>query len=269
MLSLRDFSSFVPFVVVALVGCGGSSGDSAASGTSNLTQVDQAGIDAQVLQIWTGGRLFPETSPGGWFSPTAKDPKIDPTSCPATGTFAGGTETAVDCADAFAHAAPFDVDGKSGPVFTPVSFTIYQSPAGGTKYIDPDYCRYVELRVVVRDAASSAPTFAGVGFWTSHGETFAKKGDLQAVGHTRLKNGDNATVYRFSGISTCISSAHNSTSGNEFQTFAFKPYAAYDVDGTRYRVWESIQGNFNLGRSWPGATPVINSDGFDRQGDLL
>ena len=71
------------------------------------------------------------------------------------------------------------------------------------------------------------------------------------------------------------SAAHNSTSGNEYQTFAFKPYAAYDAasavlgEPTRYRVWERISGNHVIGRSWPGSQPVVAASGFDRQADLL
>ncbi len=254
-----------------LAACGGASQDDTGAASSDLTQVDQTGIDAQVLQVWTPGRLFPTASPGGWFGPTAKGAKLDASACTTTRsqTFGEYTERDVDCTPDFAKAAPFDVDGKPGPVMTPVRFTIEGRTAGGPQYTDPDYCNYVELRLVVRDAAASQPSFAGVGFYTSKGDSFAKKEDLQAVGHTRLKNGDDATVYRFTGISTCISSAHNSTSGNEFQTFAFKPYAAYDVAGTRYRVWESNKGNFELGRSWPGEQPVVDSQGFDRQHDLL
>ena len=89
-----------------------------------------------------------------------------------------------------------------------------------------------------------------------------------------LTNHEAAIVYRFSGISTCISSAHNSTSGNIYQTFSFKPYAAFDVtpadgDAKRYRVWERISGNHTVGRSWPGSHPAVDSNGFDRQGELL
>jgi hypothetical protein len=155
---------------------------------------------------------------------------------------------------------------------TPMRFTIEKSTQG--TYFDPDYCRRIELRVVVRDAASAQPSFAGVGFWSGRGETFTPKSELQAVGHVRLARGDEATVYRFTGISTCLSSAHSSTSGNMYQTFSFKPYAAYDVPGeggdvNRYRVWEQIQGNHTIGRSWPGSTPQVNADAFDRQSELL
>ncbi|HEY8077838.1 MAG TPA: hypothetical protein VIF62_27115 [Labilithrix sp.] len=257
------------FAVVAA--CGGASQDDTGSSSSNLTQVDQVGIDAQVLQIWTQARVFPTTSPGGWFSPTAKDVKLDASSCPATSTRTSGSyeERDLDCSDAFSRLTPFDGDGKPGPRLSPILFTSERSLPNGPAYLDPDYCNTVELRLVVRDAASAQASFAGVGFYTSKGDSFTSKSDLQAVGHTRLKNGDDATVYRFDGISTCISSAHNSTSGNEFQTFAFKPYAAYDVDGTRYRVWENIRGNHTIGRSWPGEQPVVDATGFDRQHDLL
>jgi hypothetical protein len=156
---------------------------------------------------------------------------------------------------------------------TPVRFTVTKDVNGGQMFVDPDFCSRVELRVVVREAAASQPSFSGVGFWTSRGESFTPKNELQEVGRTRLASGEGAIVYRFSGISTCISSAHNSTSGNAYQTFSFKPYAAYDAEGggeaRRYRVWENIRGNHTIGRSWPGAQPVVDASGFDRQGDLL
>jgi hypothetical protein len=261
-------------LVGLLVACGGSSSDNSST-TQHLDNYDQSGIDVQTLQVWTPGRVFPTQTPGGWFSPTDQDAKLDAARCPqVSSTSFNGTETTatVDCTDAFAQAKPFDVDGKTGPTMDPVDFT-FEVQNGQFTYPDPDYCKRIELRIVARDAATSQPSFAGIGFFTSKGDTFTPKERLQAVGHTTLKNGDPATVYRFSGISTCISS-QDSTSGNEFQTFFFKPYAGYRVDvnleeGPLYRVWEAINGNFGLGKSWPGAVPVVNSDGFDRQADLL
>lgn len=255
-----------------LAACAANSDDSTDSSTSNLTEIDQAGIDAQVLQIWTPGRLFPTANPGPWLGAGAKDAKLDAaTACTTTRTnnWSHWEDREVDCTDAFGKAVPFDVTNTPGPTLTPVRFTVSKDTAGSAVYVDPDYCNLVEVRVVVRDAAAASPTFAGVGFYTSRGDSFAKKGDLQAVGHVRLKNGDDATVYRWAGISTCISGAHNSTSGNMYQTFSFKPYAAFDVDGKRYKVWEKINGNHTIGRSWPGSQPSVDSNGFDRQHDLL
>ena len=155
----------------------------------------------------------------------------------------------------------------------PVRFTVSRDTASSAVYVDPDFCDRIEMRVVVREAAATQPTFAGVGFSSSRGDSFTAKDALQEVGRTTLANHEAAIVYRFSGISTCISSAHNSTSGNEFQTFAFKPYAAFDVtsdgDTKRYRVWERITGDHTIGKSWPGAQPIVNSTGFDRQAELL
>jgi len=161
----------------------------------------------------------------------------------------------------------------AGPVVAPVRFTVSRDTASSAVYVDPDFCDRIEMRVVVREAAATQPTFAGVGFSSSRGDSFTAKDALQEVGRTTLANHEAAIVYRFSGISTCISSAHNSTSGNEFQTFAFKPYAAFDVtsdgDTKRYRVWERITGDHTIGKSWPGAQPIVNSTGFDRQAELL
>ncbi len=161
--------------------------------------------------------------------------------------------------------------GQAGPALTPIHFSLTRRLADSshTTYIDPDFCDRIEVRVVARDAATHAASFTGLGFSTSRGETFTPKSELQPVGHVNLANGDAATVYRFAGISTRISSAHSSTSGNLYQTFAFKPYAAFDAGNTRYRVWDAINGDYHLGRSWPGAQPTIDSKGFDRQAELL
>lgn len=253
--------------------------DGSETSAAGLTETtDQAGIDVQVLQVWTPGRLFPKKAEP-WFGPRAGDVSLDAaTKCKTleTSTWSHWEDTRVECTSAFASAAPFDVTGKPGPVMTPIRFTVTKDIAPGATavYVDPDYCNFVEVRVVARSAAVASPDFAGIGFYTSKGDSFAPKSELQEVGRTRLANGDDATVFRFTGISTCISSAHNSTSGNMYQSFSFKPYAAYDVaqangDVRRYRVWERIEGNHAIGRSWPGSRPVIDSTGFDRQNDLL
>jgi hypothetical protein len=262
-------------VVSVLIGCSSPAVETTTvdTSTSDLSGTsEESGLDAQVLQVWTPGRLFPTRAPGGWLGVRPNDVTLDAaTACATTGTstWSHWQDTTVDCAAAFAAAAPFDVTKAAGPVLTPVRFTVSKDLTGTQVLTDPDFCSIVELRVVLRDAARNAPSFAGVGFWTSRGETFTPKGELQEVGHTRLASGEDATVLRFSGISTCISSAHNSTSGNIYQTFSFKPYAAFDADDRRYRVWERISGNHAIGRSWPGATPAVDASGFDRQGELL
>ncbi|MDB4933953.1 MAG: hypothetical protein JWP87_925 [Labilithrix sp.] len=278
MSTVRYLTAFVIVGAFALTGaaCAApTSDDGAASNDSALTETDQAGIDAQVLQIWTPGRLYPQ-APQPWQSAGPKDVSIDAKSaCTVleTNSWSHWEDRKVDCAPAFAAAAPFDVTHAAGPVMTPVRFTVSKDVTGSAVYVDPDFCNMVEVRVVVREAAAAQPSFAGVGFWTSRGDSLTAKNDLQEVGRAQLVNGEAAIVYRFSGISTCISSAHNSTSGNSFQTFAFKPYAAFDTNAggetRRYRVWEKIQGNHTIGRSWPGSQPVVDSTGFDRQRDLL
>jgi hypothetical protein len=248
--------------------------DSATSSDSALTQTDQAGIDAQVLQVWTPGRLFP-LAPQPWQGARANDVSINAASaCPTieSRSFAPWTYDTVDCDAALANVAPFDVTHAAGPVMAPVRFTVTRN--GAAINVDPDFCDRIEVRVVVREAAATQPSFAGVGFWSSRGDGFTAKDALQEVGRATLANHEAAIVYRFTGISTCISSAHNSTSGNEFQTFSFKPYAAFDVappdgEAKRFRVWERISGNHTIGRSWPGSQPIVDSTAFDRQAELL
>lgn len=277
---LRPFAYFAGIVTLSLtaVACGGApTDDGVETSAAGLTETfDEAGIDAQVLQVWTPGRLFPQAVQP-WFGPRPGDASVvAAAACEVleTSTWSHYDNTRVDCTKAFASAVPFDVTGAAGPVMTPIRFTVTKDQSGGGVYVDPDYCNYVEVRVVARDAAVADPSFSGIGFWTSKGDSFAPKAALQEVGKTRLASGDAATVYRFTGISTCISSAHNSTSGNMYQTFSFKPYAAYDVpqssgDVKRYRVWERIQGNHTIGRSSPGYRPAVDATSFDRQGELL
>jgi hypothetical protein len=268
-----------PFASLLLggLGCAAPSGDDGAtSSDSALTDADQLGIDAQVLQIWTPGRLFPRP-PQSWQSPKPSDVAIDADAqCTTVESRSWSTwiDNTVDCTQAFANVTPFDVTNAVGPVMTPVRFTVSKNQSTGQIQVDPDFCDRVELRVVVREAAATQSSFAGVGFWSSRGDTFTPKSALQEVGRTTLANHEAAIVYRFAGISTCISSAHNSTSGNSFQTFSFKPYAAFDAavpggETKRYRVWERITGNHTIGRSWPGSQPVVNDTGFDRQAEIL
>jgi len=277
---LRHFTAFVVVGTLAFaVGCGGApeASDNAESSDSALIHAEESGIDAQVLQVWTAGRLFP-LPPQPWNGAGPRDVSINAdTGCSvlSTSNWSHWEDRSVDCTSAFAAAAPFDVTHAAGPVMTPVRFTVSKDVDGSQMYVDPDFCNVIEARVLVREAAAAAPSFAGVGFWTSKGETFSAKSTLQEVGRTRLANGEGAIVYRFTGISTCISGAHNSTSGNMYQTFSFKPYAAFDADPAgggetrRSRVWERINGNHTLGRSWPGSQPRVDSQGFDRQADLL
>ena len=260
------------------VGCAApAADDGATSSDSALTQTDQAGIDAQVLQVWTPGRLFPRPAQP-WQSPRTSDVAIDAatTACATLEShrWSHWVDDTVDCTQALAAAAPYDVTHAPGPVMSPVRFTASKDQSGSGVYVDPDFCDRIEVRVVVREASVAQPSFAGVGFWSSRGDTFTAKDALQEVGRATLANGEAAIVYRFTGISTCISSAHNSTSGNMFQTFSFKPYAAFDVapsDGEtkRFRVWERMSGNHTIGHSWPGSTPRVDATGFDRQAELL
>ena len=260
---------FFLFAASFLAACSAPTADDAAASSSDLTE-EQSGIDVQVLQVWTPGKLFP-AKPQPWQSAGRDDVALDSAACATLRSDTNGSweHTSLDCDRAFAAAVPFDVTGEAGPVMTPVRFEASKRIPDGATYIDPDFCNRIEVRAVVRDASASAPSFAGIGFWTARGETFTPKAELQPVGHVTLASGEAATVYRFAGISTCISSAHNSTSGNMYQTFSFKPYAAYDANGNRYRVWERIPGNHRIGRSWPGERPAVDATGFDRQAELL
>jgi hypothetical protein len=244
---------------VALFSLGLSACAASASETAvdDLSAVDRVGSDVQVLQIWTAGRVFPLPA-APWHGPTPADVSLDARQCPVVRASAGDTyeHSEVDCTAALS------------PVITPLRFSLTKRIGDGQVYADPDFCNRFELRAVVRDVAFEAPTFAGIGFSTTRGEMFTAKADLQEVGRVRLADSSPARVFRFTGISTCISS-HDSTSGNTYKTFTFKPYAAFDANDTRYKVWENIPANHAIGRSWPGAMPRVDSTGFDRQEQLL
>jgi hypothetical protein len=275
----QRFGSLLVLLLPLSIACSpeadGEEAETSASAAS-ITTKEEVGVDAQVLQIWTPGRVFP-TASHGWLGSAPSDVSLDasnPRECPTlrawtTASTKDFESREVDCAAALGAAAPFDVDGSPGPVMTPVRFVVTTRRDDGFVTADPDFCSRVEVRVVVRDASLAERSFAGIGFWSSRGDSFTPRASLQLVGHARLATGDEASVFRFTGISTCISSAHHSTSGNLYQTFAFKPYAAYDRAGTRYRVWENIAGNHLIGKSWPGAQPSVDTVAFDRQRDLL
>jgi hypothetical protein len=267
----------VAAVVLAASAAGCASpgqGESAESSDSALVEHDEAGLDAQVLQVWTPGRVFPGARQGA----TASDVSFDAdTQCATLEARSWLTWQArvVDCAAALAAAAPYDLTGTPGPLLTPVLFSVTKDLAAGKLEVDPDSCSRIELRLVVREAAVAQPSFAGVGFWTSRGDRFTPKGALQEVSRARLVNGDPAVVYRFTGVSTCLSSESAASSQPFYQTFSFKPYAAYDAtpgggsEAHRYRVWERVPFNHTLGRSAPGDQPLVDRTSFDRQGELL
>src|SRR4051794_31926936 len=100
--------------------------DGAASSDSALTETNQTGIDAQVLQVWTPGRLFPRAAQP-WQGMGPHDVSIDAEHvCTVleTNSWSHWVDTKVDCTSAFAAAAPFDVTHAAGPVMTPVRFTV-------------------------------------------------------------------------------------------------------------------------------------------------
>lgn len=268
-----DSLSFLPLAsLVAVVGCTQATGDEASSTDALSTTTDSVGNDVQVLQVWTRGNVIPRSGLTISRSPGDIELNADTTRCKALGTSTWGawTEDKIDCSDLLIDM--LKEGGVKAPSLSSSRFTIStRSPS--QRYIDPDFCKLLEVRVLVKDEALNAATFKGIGFYTSNGDTFAEKADLTTVGHTTLKTGEAASVLRFTAQSTCISGARNSTSGNMYQTYELKPYARFDVpegsDVRRFRVWESIEGNHRLGRSWPGRVPAVDSSGFDRQADLL
>jgi len=278
-LVLALVAHVAPFALVARGGAESAAEDADAIGSTSSAQtvvIDQSGTDVQVLQVWTPGKVFPNPAPA-WSSSGPQDLQLDA----AAGTDCvrlNSRETAtwnsrdLDCTDAFVTKAAWPGSPKS-PAFNALRWNVTTNVQSRQSFTDPDFCQLVELRTVTKDASLAAPSFAGIGFHTSRAPSFVPKSDLHAVGHVTLKSGEAATVHRFVGISTCISGAHNSTSGNTYQTFDFKPYARFDLSpgegDASFRVWESINGNHRLGRSWPGSQPAVNSLEFNREDELL
>jgi hypothetical protein len=263
---------FLPVAAALSLGISACSAPAAETAVDDLSSADRVGTDVQVLQIWTPGRVFPLPA-APWHGPTAADVSLDARearTCPVVRATPDETyeHSEVDCTAAFQRLAPLEGTREIGPVITPLRFLLTKRVGDGQVYADPDFCNRFELRAVVRDSAFEQASFAGIGFATSRGDAFTPKSELQEVGRVRLADGASARVFRFSGISTCISS-HDSTSGNTYKTFAFKPYAAFDANDVRYKVWENVPMNHAIGRSWPGAFPHVDSTGFDRQEQLL
>ncbi|MFO0677421.1 MAG: hypothetical protein U0169_12880 [Polyangiaceae bacterium] len=275
-LAARSALAFPLLAGLSLAACVAEGGDVDVGQTEGAVSViDKTGDDVQTLQVWTPGKLFPNP-PERWTAPAPSDVSLEAASGDSCATLSTREwsrwfDKDVDCTDAFVSKLAWP-GAKKSPAFDTIRFQVSHDTQANVSYTDPDMCTLVELRTVTKDAALDSPTFAGIGFHTSRGPSFVAKADLHAVGHTTLKSGEAATVHRFVGISTCISGAHNSTSGNMYQTFAFKPYARFDLSpgegDASFRVWESTA-DHRIGRSWPGATPVVNSNGFDRQDDLL
>jgi hypothetical protein len=261
------------------VGCGSGEGELGSTESRVVTSIDQDGLDVQVLQAWTPGTVYPVTgSPTTW-SAGEHDVDLDAKGTGCTG-IGGHSETTdyvtdrFDCEAKFVNAMKFPTAPLPSPQLDSVTVDLTRLKSDlSYVYPDPDFCKILEVRVVVKDTAWNASTFAGVGFHTSRESRFFYKDALHVVGRTKLKSGELASVLRFTGIYACVSSAHMSTSGAMYQTFEFKPYARYDIatnaDVQQYRVWEAVSDNFRVGRSFPGSEPIVDSSGFDRQSDLL
>src|SRR5262249_30699193 len=99
--------SFFASNIVLLGGCA-SEGVGAESSATSLTMTDGVGLDVQVLQVWTPGRVYPELT--SWHGRQGGDVSIDaanPSFCPVVRSWAseGATvwdDSQVDCTDAFA-----------------------------------------------------------------------------------------------------------------------------------------------------------------------
>jgi hypothetical protein len=176
-----------------------------------------------------------------WFGDRFSSSNFDPALC--TGT---------DCTEAVRA-----ISGR--PPF--LNRFVYSGPSAGL-------CELIELRTVTPDHASTAPTFAGIGFWFAGAFSFVPASELQAVGNVLLRDGSPAVVHRFVAQGMCFGQGGNTGSILE-RRFEFKPFARFDVAPTLtwYRVWDDVSNDYLLGRARSTSYSFVAS--FDRQGELL
>jgi hypothetical protein len=212
-----------------------ASADSRSAHGANLTR-DQRSTDIQALQAWiapTVGRRFGAGASVG-------DRLLDLTKCNAN-----------DCS----AAAQLLIDSPLVGGFQ------YDSNRSGQ-------CEVIEFRVVVREAALTQPSFAGLGAYLSHGSEMVSlsaelaRGRAQA-GRVTLRNGEAGQVLRFATQGTCFGLGGN-TGSIMNRSYAFLPFVDFAAGADTYRVWER-SANHVLGRTRDGA--FVTS--FDRQSDLL
>ncbi|MBI4925297.1 MAG: hypothetical protein HY843_05165 [Bdellovibrio sp.] len=161
-------------------------------------------------------------------------------------------------------------DILNAEVVNPVAGRLAQNGRG--EITSPDmYGSLVEIYLVIKEAAFSATTFQGIGFYTEQNHSGAifsflpkETSKLPRLKKVILQENNTPAfiikVYAYMGFSAGMS-ATSWTMGK----ISFKPFAQFFVDPNIYRNWDHVSTNYILSRTtmWGGVT------GFDRSKELL
>lgn len=235
---MRLRSVFV-FLALATPGCTANTAAEDAAASADELTTDKAGQDVTVLQAWIGQTVGRRYENGYQLGDLA-----------------------------------LSLDRCHGDDCTAAAQSLLGSQLVGPFRYSADHsgqCETVEIRTVIREAAFEAPSFKGIGLYVSSlGEPVLVSKERLAgradSGRVTLADGSPARVHRFVVKGTCFGLGGNG--GSLYRRgYDLKPFAQFDVaeTDTSYRVWDSVEGNYRLGRKADGSW--VQS--FDRQGELL
>lgn len=237
-MHLRTLFTLIAF---AVSGCAATASEEASSSSSSADELvaNQPGQDVTVLQAWIGQTVGRRYANGYQLGDLA----LDLSRC--SGEDCGGAAQSV----------------------------LASELVGGFRY-SADYsgqCETIEIRTVIRDSALDAPTFKGIGLYVSSlGEpVLVDKSRLAGradSGRVTLADGSPGHVHRFVVKGMCFGLGGNGGSLYR-RSYDLKPFAQFDVPetDTSYRVWDSVDQNYFLGRKADGSWVPS----FDRQNELL
>jgi len=258
-------------VVASAVACGRKNAES----SSLAGEVNQRGYDVTVLQAWLGEHTQVKINQ---FVTSKYD--LDPNNCVTlrdqlSDTLHDGRKywyVTKQCDAELERVAKLPGFDQVSPLLNSTRFD-YDRVEGGDNYTKTGLCEMVEYRTVTRDAALHAPTFKGLGFYLSSGNSgdgnlimFVDKARLHAVGKVLLTDGAPATVHRFISRGMCFGTGGNGGSIAN-RRYDFRPFARYEDGGNTYNVWDHVPTDFRLGRTTDAGYTFVKT--FDRQSELL
>jgi hypothetical protein len=218
--------------------------------------VDKLGKDAQVVHAWLAESVAPDAS-----AQIAIDLKL----CEGPEVRPNFRNTK-DCSRQVEALAQLPGHGsfKTSPLMTRFLVNEIERGADGRVHSRFAYGHLVDIRLAVLDSALAQPSFRGIGFWsTNDGSIVVDPSRLHTVGHTKLKTGEDVTIFRFLGWMPAVFG--ESKAKWDAGHLGFKAFSVHaDAQGETH-VWEEVEGNFDIARTTAfGGESVI-----DRRADLL
>jgi hypothetical protein len=204
--------------------------------------LDHRGTDVTVTQAWLA---TPVT--GSEQGPSLGGIRFDPALCDGN-----------DCTVPVEEALRQPGAAQTSPLIAPLLYTRFVSGA----------CEMIELRVVVRQGALDASTFAGLGFYYSFTPAqivSVPKSRLHAIASVTLKDGTPAVEHRLLAPGMCFGQGGNSGSIYR-RRYELRPFARFATATTEHRVWDDVSQDYLLARARDGVGFV---SGFDRRADVL